>query len=223
MSNPIIITVALGKWYPKGQSRLIQSLFTHGWTSIKGWVNTYPTEGYNEDNPYTCKAAAFEAILDKGYDVVLWCDSSIYAVKDITPLMELINEKGYFFWGSGENCAQTVSDKCLKYFGISRNKAEKIPECATSVFGVNLKTEIGRKFAVRFIQATHDGAADGSRQHDRQSKDPRFKYHRQDQSVASLIMHELGMELEQTRYVGYKAYLEDYENIDYICLLNEGM
>jgi hypothetical protein len=36
-------------------------------------------------------------------------------------------------------------------------------------------------------------------------------------------MNELGMELEQTRYVGYKAYLNDYENIDYICLLNEGM
>jgi hypothetical protein len=36
-------------------------------------------------------------------------------------------------------------------------------------------------------------------------------------------MHELGMELEQTRYVGYKAYLQDYSDTENICLLNQGM
>jgi hypothetical protein len=222
MTNPLVINVALGKWYPQGQERLIESLNVHGWQSVKGWLDR-PVQGFNTDNPYTCKASALQYALDNHHDVVLWCDASIYAIKPINKLMELIDKQGYFFWGSGENCAQTVSDKCLKYFGITRDEAELIPECATSVFGVNLKTEKGRKFITRFIQATHDGAADGSRQHDNQSKDPRFKYHRQDQSVASLIMHELGMELEQTRYVGYKAYLQDYSDTENICLLNQGM
>jgi len=137
--------------------------------------------------------------------------------------MELVSNQGYFFWGSGENCAQTVSDDCLKLFGLTRDEAELIPECASSVFGINLNTYIGREFAERFIKYTKQGAADGSRQHDNQSQDPRFKYHRQDQSVASLVMNELGMKLETTRYVGYKAYLIHYDDTENICLLNEGM
>ena len=222
MTNPLVINVALGKWYPQGQQRLIESLHTQGWQSVKGWLNR-PVEGFNTDNPYTCKASALQYALDNKHDVVLWCDASIYAIKPINKLMDLVSNQGYFFWGSGENCAQTVSDNCLRLFGLTRDKAELIPECASSVFGINLNTYIGREFAERFIKYTKLGAADGSREHDNQSQDPRFKYHRQDQSVASLVMNELGMKLETTRYVGYKAYLIHYDNTDNICLLNEGM
>ena len=223
MTNPLITNVAIGKWYPKGQERLFDSLVEHGWNSYKGWINEYPTQGFNESNPYTCKASALEYALQNNRDVVLWCDASIYAIKPVDELMQLVNDKGYFFWASGENCAQTVSDRCLDIFDLSRNEAELITECATSVFGVNLNTEIGRAFAERFIYYTAKGAADGSRYHDNQSLDKRFKYHRQDQSVASLVMHQLDMKIEPVRYVGYTAYLSEYQDTSKICLLNQGM
>jgi hypothetical protein len=57
MTNPLVINVALGKWYPQGQQRLIESLHTQGWQSVKGWLNR-PVQGFNTDNPYTCKASA---------------------------------------------------------------------------------------------------------------------------------------------------------------------
>ena len=222
MTNPIVINVAIDKWYPRGQARLFNSLYKVGWESMIGWVNNYPMLGYNESNPYTCKASELEYALNNGNDVVLWCDCSIEAIKDIRPIMEQIANDGYYFWPSGENCAQTSSDKALEYFDVTRDQAEKMPEANTSVWGVNLNSDIGKNFALAFIEATKAGIADGSREHDNQSQDPRFKYHRQDQTVASLILNKMGLSLDQNRYVAFKAYLDEYD-IDKVIFTNQGM
>jgi hypothetical protein len=47
----------------------------------------------------------------------------------------------------------------------------------------------------RFFQAAKDRAFAGSREHGGQSQDPRFLFHRQDQSAASLIAGTSGMRL----------------------------
>lgn len=215
-NKPVIINASVGGgWYPRGTDRLVKSLNFHGWGGdVKTWKNKWPNDNYDKSCPYTVKAAAIEETLKENYDHILWLDCSVWAIKDPMIVFDVIHTEGYYFWMSGFNCAQTCSDKCLEYFGVSRDEAEGITEVSSSMFGLNLKTDVGRQFVEMFIQAAKDGAFHGSREHDGQSSDPRFLFHRQDQSVASLIAHKLGFKITPPNiysayYHGGKPYERD--------------
>jgi len=189
--NAVIINAAIGSWYPVGQKRLIRSLIEHGWNwDIMTWKD-WPNSNFDMSCNYNVKAAAFQEAIENDYTHMLWLDSSVWAIKDPNPIMDIINEDGYYFWANGYNCAQECSDKCLEYFGVTRDEAEKMPVASTSMFGVNISNPIGKEFIERWIQSALDGVFHGSRFHDNQSQDPRFLWHRQDQSAASIILNQL--------------------------------
>lgn len=191
-----IINAGIGSWYPKGSARLKQSLIHHGfhWDIII-W-NDWPNNNYDKSCTYNIKAAAFEQAIKAGYTHILWCDSSVWTIKDVTPIFELIESDGHFFMASGFNAAQTCSDKCLDYFGIDRNTAEGIPDSATGIMGINYGNPDAKFFIDEWIQAAKDGAFSGSRLHDNQSKDPRFLFHRQDQSAATCLLYKNGITIK---------------------------
>lgn len=192
-----VINAVVGDgWYEKGQERLVRSLIYHGFTGdILTWKQEFPMKGYDETNPYNIKAAAFEYAIEQGYTDILWLDASVWAIGYLMPVFDCILDDGYYMWPSGYDAAQTCSDKCLAYFGIDRDEAEKIKDCSSSMLGVNVGHPVGGEFIRRFIQACKDGVAAGSRHHDNQSEDKRFMFHRQDQSVATVIAGQLGMKL----------------------------
>lgn len=185
-----------GNWYPKGQERLVRSLVFHGSAADHlTFKDTWPTPGYNTDCPYHIKPSAFEYAIEQGYRRILWLDCSVWAIKNPMPVWDVINSEGFYIWRSGYNAAQTCSDKCLEYFGVTRDEAEKIPDSNTSMFGVNMDNPTAEQFITRWIRAAKKGAFEGSRLHDNQSSDPRFLFHRQDQSAATLIAHQLNLKL----------------------------
>ncbi len=182
-------------WYPKGTERLKRSLIHHGYSGdILTW-NDWPNDNFDKSCPYNIKAAAFQEAIKMGYTHILWLDCSVWAIQDPNKIFDVINEQGHYFWSSGYNCAQVCSDKCLQYFETSRDEAEKMIDCSTSMFGINLYNEDSARFIYRFMKAAKDGAFTGSREHDGQSKDARFLFHRQDQSCASIILNKLGMKI----------------------------
>lgn len=188
-----------GGWYPKGQERLQRSLIYHGDTSDHlFYQDEWPKRGYNHDCPYNIKASCIEKAIEKGYKRILWADCSFWTTKYPMPLWDEINDKGYFFWKSGFNCAQVCSDKALDYFEITRDEAEKMHDCSSSLMGFNMDNPDAQQFLRLWIQAAKDGIFEGSRQHDNQSSDPRFLYHRQDQCVASLIIGKLGLTMNNS-------------------------
>lgn len=202
-----IINAAHGKWYPRGQKRLKDSLIHHGfnWDILtwEGWAN----DNYDKSCGYNVKAAAFEEAIKRGYTHILWLDCSVWAVRDPNTIFDIINEKGYYFWKNGYNCAQECSDACLNYFGVSRNQAEKWDIASTSMFGVNLTNPTGKEFIERWLQSAKDKVFHGSREHDNQSFDKRFLWHRQDQSAASIILNQLGCKIHEPRE--FSMYYED--------------
>ena len=193
-----IINVIIGDDTPKQrgyaakQERLRDSLKKHFDGKFLSW-NKFPNDNYNKENFYNIKAAAFEEAMRQGYKQILWVDAPVVALQDVSPLFDKIEKDGYLMVKNNSwNCATTVNDACLKYFKVTRDEAEKIDEIASGVMGFDTENPKGKKLIQMFIKACKDGAADGSRFHDNQSSDPRFKFHRQEQSVLSLCAHSLG-------------------------------
>jgi hypothetical protein len=205
--NKCIINAAIGGWYPKGQQRLKESLEAQGFDGdFLAW-NGWPNHGFDKSCNYNVKAAAFDEAIRKGYTEILWLDCSVWAIKNPHPVFDIIKRDGYYFWRNGYNCAQECSDKCLDYFRVSRDQAEKWTIASTSMFGVDLNNPIGKEFIETWIQSARDRVFSGSRFHDNQSQDPRFLWHRQDQSAASIILNKLGCKIHYPKE--FSMYHED--------------
>lgn len=192
-----IVNLAWGGWYAEGSKRLEKSLYYHGFNGeFIGFRDVLPPNAPKQfGSPYNLKAYVIEHAIEQGYQLILWLDCSVWAIKDPNIIFDVINKEGYYFWRSGFNCAQTCSDKCLQYFDVGRDTAETWNDCSTSMFGVNMQHPGAVKFVKRWIQAAKDGVFEGSRDHDGQSDDPRFLFHRQDQSAASIILNQQDMKL----------------------------
>ena len=186
-------------WYPKGSLRLEGSLLGVGWQDYKIY-NDYPSGEFDRGCPYTIKAEIINhVIINYKINNILWVDCSVWAVNNPKPIFDIIKKDGYYFWSSGYNAAQTCSDKCLDYFGINRDIAETYEDCSSSIFGVNLNSNIGIEFITKWLQSAKDGAFNGSRFHDNQSQDKRFLFHRQDQSAATCLIGKMGLKIHKPK------------------------
>jgi len=198
VKDTCFINVGIDHWYPKGSRRLKTTLLDCGFPGdIIIWEDHWPRDGggYNKNCVYNCKAAAFEEAIERGYKVILWGDCSMQAIRSVTPLVERIRNEGLWIGKSGYNCAQVCTDAQLAYFGITRDQAEAIPDCASGLFGVNVNNPLASAVIKEWIRAARDGVFAGSRKHAKQSEDPRFMFGRQDQSCLSLILHKHGAPL----------------------------
>ncbi len=194
--NTVFLSAGIGAWYPKGVDRLRESLEAQGWPyHIKAWKDEWPDSRFPSDCPYTMKAAAFQWAIDNGYEVAIWGDASVTAVRPITAFVDAIKANGYWVGQSGYNCAQVCPDRMLAYFGVSRDEAENMHDTATGLFGVNLNDPVARVIIETWIKAGLDGAFAGSRLHGGQSADRRFLFCRQDQAALSLVAGKMGIKL----------------------------
>lgn len=208
LNRAVIISVGIGGWYGQGVQRLERSLIFEGWGgNILTWKDDYPPDSHrHEDVPYYMKIAAFEEALRQGYTHILWVDASFWAVKRPDKMFDLINDQGYYFFSSGYNLAQSVNDTALEYVELSRDVAEGINEWASGCVGINFNNNDGKNLYNRWKELMDAGLSKGSRLHDNQSADPRFLFHRQDQSCLSLAIWELGLKntkgLDMVSYKG---------------------
>lgn len=208
-----IVNIAIGSqtsWYFKGQDRLTESLDDVGYHGPV-YSNRYRfpiLRSVYEDKIFAIKNVAKT-------DLLLWLDCSITAVRPLQPIWDYIAQHGVYLYQSGANCAETCNDLCLDHYGISRDAAASIPECASNVVGINLKHPIGKKFFDLWVGSLQSAANFGVKwptDEERlfESKDDRFKYHRQDQSTASLSAHLCGIKLEKEGHFVVRAENKEY-------------
>lgn len=193
-----IINAGIGGWYPKGMDRLKNSLIHHGCSvDILQWKNEWPNGNFDSGNLYNLKASALEVAIERGYTHILWLDCSMWAIKNPQPIFNILIDEPVYVETNGYNCAQECSDRCLSYFGVNRNDAEKMPMCSSGCLGINVSNPIGKRFADEWIIAAKQGVFNGSRERAGQSLDERFLHHRQDQSAASIIINSLGIKMRK--------------------------
>lgn len=197
MKDKVILNLATGN-YIVGQNRLRQTLsgFYDGdllFFTEESQFNS-PT---HKENPYAFKTYAFQHAINLGYKKILWLDASIYAIKDITPVWDMIENKGYIMQEAGWNCGQWSNDRSLEYFGIEREYAMKMPMYGNAgLLGLNIEKELPKIFFERWHKASQDGIFKGAwnNSNNSESNDIRCLGHRHDMSTGSIIANLLGME-----------------------------
>lgn len=197
MKPPVFLSAGIGAWYPRGVDRLKASLSEHRWPGdVIAWKDEWPDQAWPNDCVYNVKPAAFSHAIAQGYRTIIWGDASVYAVDDMARFLDVLRHKGMWLASSGYNAAQTATDAQLEYFGVTRDEAERMPDTATGLFGVNLDYDYARHFIEEWIRAGRNGAFKSDRRHAGQSRDSRFLFGRQDQSCASLIAGKMGLTLD---------------------------
>ena len=204
-----IVNLSIGtpeSWYHKGRLALLESLYNVGEKTHTFFANYERPERKSvyEDKVAHIKHAGMY------FKQILWLDCSITAIKPLDKIWKYIEKNGVYLYQSGANCAETCNDHCLRSYGITRDQAALIPECASNVVGINLEHEVGKKFFDLWIGSLETGAMVGEKwpsltQRLGESLDKRFKYHRQDQSTASLSAWLAGAKLEREGHFVVRA------------------
>lgn len=81
--------------FKNGQDRLAKSLKDFNYQGDVILFNYFEQVGSKPhlEVPYQFKVYAIEKARQMGYDVVLYCDASLYAIKDVMPVIYYIIEK----------------------------------------------------------------------------------------------------------------------------------
>jgi hypothetical protein len=218
-----IISCGVNGWYAKGVERLERSLNFVGFPGdIITWKDTYPPGSHpHEEVPYYFKIAAFEWALYRGYTHIVWCDSSFWSIRNPMPLFDLINDQGYYMFSTGYNLAQTTNDNTLFSLGLSRDEIEPHTEWATGCVGLNFENPTARNLYKLWKEYMDKGLSKGSRLHDGQSSDPRFLFHRQDQSMFGLACYQL--KLRNERGLDYVTYYGTNYSPDEVIFFIQGL
>lgn len=195
--------------FKKGQERLVESLKDFNYQGDVILFNSFEEVGSktHAEVPYQFKVYAIEKARQMGYDVVLYCDASLYAIKDVMPVIYYIIEKGHLMEFCGFNAGQYSTDLCLSEFNLTRDEAMNIPLHSAGFTGINFQNPIASEFFDKWFKSaqeeiTFKGAWNNTEK--QCSQDERCLGHRHDQTTASIIAHDLGMERINPHFMQYK-------------------
>lgn len=228
--------------YAKALMRLEQSLKQVGYNGVFKGINDYAHigspfhKGSADAVPYAFKAYAIKKAMEEAIaynpsdeNLLLWCDSPVYATKSLNPLFEHIAKNGYLFFDNiGFTVGDYTSDSCLNKFSMTRDEAFNSKMIMACVMGFDLKNPVALDFLSKYIAAASDGVSypgDWSNNNLQVSNDMRVKGHRHDQSVASIIIKQMNLEIThaQQTYFAYAAHKGLVPISDSVCLWSEGV
>ncbi len=199
------------KVYRPGQIRLAES------------VKNYPVLLFSDyeamgspshhDSPYQFKIHAIEKALEKD-DIVLWCDSSMKMVGDISIIENLIKEDGYFMEEAGHYAGRWTNAHARKYFNLTEYEAKQgeggITMFSAGLLGLNKNSEVAMEFFKQWKASALAGCFRGD-----------WADHRHDMTCASIIATRLGMKFQKggtyMSYIG-PGYSQPKESVIIHCI-----
>lgn len=169
--------------YMKGLARLSDSLRNNFDGDLIAFTNEATLECDSHDvNPYAFKVAAIQKALEAGYEQILWLDCSVYAVGNLEPVFEMIEQNGMVFQDAGHMLGNWCNDETLDYFEVSREEAMNIRMIGNAGFlGIDHTNSDAMEFFRQWKQSMEDGMFKGS-----------WDDHRHDMSCSSAILYDMG-------------------------------
>lgn len=234
IGNRAVVNLATDRgWYRRGQRRLVSTVTDVGGV---GHVIHMQDEAECYAPPHSEVSYAFKphaiavAAAHLGADVILWADASVYAIRDLEPVFDHIEDHGHlFFYNCG--AGQWSSGHALNFFGVTREESFQIPMLMGLCMGLDLRQERPREFLRRWLHSIPMFAGSWTNANGEVSKDPRVTGHRHDQTAASLIAHQLQMDM----VIPHQTFLHcpdwspvedpthDPRIAESVCLLAQGM
>jgi hypothetical protein len=180
MSIRAVINVATTPQYIRGQKRLYHSIRENSpgvGFDVRRWTQE-PHTGCppHEKVPYAFKAYALEQSRKAGGETLLWCDSSIVCLRNLTPLFERIERDGYWIANNGWLNSQWTADSAypdlfspadlLPAYGlvgsihsnlVALNRT--IPHVVATCFGLSMRTDIGRTILAEYFRLASETQA----------------------------------------------------------------
>ena len=192
-----------------GQDRLVKSLID---TNYQGDILTYTDFSQvgsktHIEVPYQFKVYAIKKAVDLGYDIILYCDASLFAIKNVMPVINYIISKGHLMEYCGFSAGQWSTDNCLNYFGLTRDEAMNIPLHSAGFTGLNMQNKVTTQFFNEWFKCASEEITfkgDWNNNQKQCSADERCLGHRHDQTTASIIAHQLVMKRINPHFMQYK-------------------
>lgn len=183
-------------------ARLETSLAEAGYAgAFASWSEKYP-EGCpsHRDSPCAFKPFCLSEAAAAGYELVLWLDATVQAIRPIEPLFECVERDGYLIFAEDHSVGEYCKDEALGPLGITREESFSMRSCWACALGLDLRNPLSLEFLERWKELAVDGVTfPGPRWSgflgfpQTASADPRVKGHRYDQTAASVLALRLGM------------------------------
>jgi hypothetical protein len=220
--------------YAKALMRLELSLKQTGFDGTFKGINDYGHigsphhKGHPSAIPYAFKAKSIKKAMEEGHRYILWCDSVVYATKSLEPIFDHIKEHGYLFFDNiGYTIGDYTSDNCLSMYGMSREEAFNSKMIMACVMGFDTQNPKAKEFLDKYIEGAKNGSCIGDWHNNnlQVSNDMRVKGHRHDQSVASVIIKQMGLDIinAQSTYFAYSSHKGLVPISDNVGLWSEGI
>src|SRR6187549_341014 len=182
--------------YLLGQARLSSSLNGYKKLMLSDYVSLgSPT---HQESPYQFKIHAIETAMNHD-PVVLWCDSSLWRVGDLSIIENLIIQDGYFMSEAGHYVGQWTDQFTRNYFKLTDKETWLGPGgmimFSAGLLGLNRESPIAMDFFNQWKASALAGCFRGD-----------WTNHRHDMTCGSIIASRLGMKYqrggEHMSYIG---------------------
>lgn len=173
--------------YERPRKRLEASLQGHKYLMFKNYADIgSPT---HQESPYEFKIHAIRAaaVFDP---IVLWVDSSLWRVGDLSFIEETIKNEG--FWGTeaGHYAGRWTNQHTRDYFKVTdyemKQETGGIILFSAGFLGLDLSSETGKRFLNEWEASAKAGCFRGS-----------WEDHRHDQTCASIIASRMGLKFQR--------------------------
>lgn len=163
MQKYAIVNLATER-YIAGQNRLKQSLIDNNFNGdFFGFVGEESVGSPSHlENPYAFKIYAINKVREMGYTKILWLDASVYAVKNVQPVFDWLEDKGIFMEEAGHWAGSWANEFQLSYFNVTREEAMKMPTYSAGFSGFDFENQISVTHFNNWEQSMLDGAFKGS-------------------------------------------------------------
>ncbi|HEX6171332.1 MAG TPA: hypothetical protein VFZ33_16710 [Chitinophagaceae bacterium] len=179
----IIVNFAT-KQYRNAQRRLMNSVQGKG-LFISDYPPGWPT---HQESPYEFKIHSIRQAMEID-PIVLWVDSSMYRVGDLTVIENIIKEDGYFFEQAGHYAGRWTNEHTRNYFMVTHDEMFQGEGGITMFSAGLLGLDATNPLAMDFFKQWEDSAKAGCFRGD-------WVNHRHDMTCASIIATRLGMKYQ---------------------------
>lgn len=230
-ARSVVLTVATGARYVKGQHRLTASMNSMGQFCVK-WDNALPPGcPPHRERPYAFKSYAIQWAMSRGFTRIMWCDASIVPIRPLAPIWEHAAEHGAWLSNNGFTNYEWTADSAYpdlfpEYFvpgaepAVAREVNKLIKHVVGGVIAIDLNRPNGVLFAEEYVRLgtqtkafcgpwsniMHTDAQGGGGDYFGACGPADVRGHRHDQTALSVIAWRLGIPLtDPPKYFCYRG------------------